>query len=129
MVLKKIVNHSLTQYIFFAILTSVINVLAYLISYKFIIQSIIICNIIAYTLSIILSFVFNKKIVFKNNDKNILRQMIGFLIVKFISFIIDSVVLILCNKVLLLNNFWSKIISNCSTTANNYFWQKNKVFK
>ena len=129
MALKRVVNHSLVQYIFFAVLTSVINVLVYLVSYKFLIQSIIICNIIAYALSITLSFAFNKKIVFKNNDEKIVKQFINFLIVKFVSFIIDSVVLILCHKVLLINNFWSKIISNCSTTANNYFWQKNKVFK
>ncbi|MFR5857515.1 MAG: GtrA family protein, partial [Bacilli bacterium] len=66
---------------------------------------------------------------FKNHSKNTKIQVIKFLLVKLISFFIDSFVLIVCHKFLYLDDFWSKLISNASTTISNYVFNKNIVFK
>ena len=97
--------------------------------YKYIYKNIIFSNILAYVVSISFSFFLNKKIVFKNNSKRILKQIILYLSVKFISFGIDSLVLVICKEILNINNFWSKIIANCSTTLSNYTLNNRTVFK
>ena len=71
----------------------IINVVTFWIANLFI-ENVIICNIIAYTFSISSSFVFNKKLVFKKNDGNILGQGIKYLVVKLLAFVLDSIVLV-----------------------------------
>lgn len=127
--MKKLVNKKFIAYVCFAILTSIINVSVYLLVYKYIYKNIIFSNILAYVVSISFSFFLNKKIVFKNNSKRILKQIILYLSVKFISFGIDSLVLVICKEILNINNFWSKIIANCSTTLSNYTLNNRTVFK
>ena len=120
---KKIIN-----YIFFASITSIINVVTFWIANLFI-ENVIICNIIAYTFSISSSFVFNKKLVFKKNDGNILGQGIKYLVVKLLAFVLDSIVLVVMYNCLGINKMISKIVSNMSTTISNYSLNNNWVFK
>ena len=127
--IKKLLKNSLINYILFAVLTSAINIVIFLIFYNYIFHLIIISNIFAYGTSITLQFITNKKYVFKNHSKNTKIQVIKFLLVKLISFFIDSFVLIVCHKFLYLDDFWSKLISNASTTISNYVFNKNIVFK
>jgi len=117
------------KYVLFAILTSVINVGAYYLCYHYIINSIIVSNIVAYSLSISVQFITNKKYVFNNDSKKHGKQLILFLLVKLISFTIDTGVLYFCNKVLHLGQLLSKIIANCSTTLSNYTLNNKMVFK
>lgn len=126
---KKIVKNNLFQYILFAVLTSAINVLVYLICYRLIIQNIIISNLVAYIVSITLSFITNKLFVFKNKQSDIFKQVIMFLCVKAFSFFIDSGVLIILKNVFHTNDFWAKIIANASTTISNYSLNKKIVFR
>ena len=127
--MKRLLENSLINYIIFAVLTSFINIVVFLICYNYIFHLIIISNIIAYIMSISLQFFTNKKYVFKNHGKNTKMQIIKFLLVKLLSFFLDSLVLILCHRVLHLEDFGSKIISNASTTISNYLFNKNIVFK
>ena len=129
MSMKRVVNNKFIKYVFFAILTSIINVGVYLLTYKFLISSVIVSNILAYAISITFAFFINKHIVFQNKSKKMGKQITLFLGVKLISFGIDSLVLIFCHNLLHLSNFVSKIISNCSTTLNNYTLNKKRVFK
>lgn len=122
-------NNKFIKYVFFAIITSFLNVVVYLIFYNFIIENIIISNIIAYIVSITSSFIINKKVVFKNENQNILKQLVFYLLVKLISFSIDSLVLVVSIKYIGLSNFLSKLIANASTTISNYTLNNKIVFK
>ena len=124
-----ILNNKFVKYVFFAIITSVLNVGTYMIFYNLIIDNIIISNVVAYTVSITTSFVINKKVVFKNNNKSIFRQIFSYLLVKVLSFTIDSFVLLVAVDYLGLNNFLSKLIANASTTISNYTLNNKVVFK
>ena len=121
---SKIIN-----YIFFACIITLINVLSYILFYNYIYDNALVSNIVAYTISISISFIINKKYVFKNDNKKYLKQIIFFLIVKLISFGIDSAILLLLKDILKWNNLLSKIIANASTTISNYFLNNNWVFK
>ena len=126
-IIKK--HPQISKYIFFAVICSGINIIVYLLCYDFIIDNIFVSNIIAYICSIFVSFFLNRDIVFKNKCKRLKFQITTYLIVKGISFIIDSGVLFILKDVLGLNNFLSKLIANCSTTVSNYTLNKKWVFK
>ena len=56
-------NNKFIRYIFFALISSSINIAMYYITYTFIIESVVLSNIVAYTFSIIFQFITNKKLV------------------------------------------------------------------
>lgn len=124
-----ILNNKFFKYVFFAIVTSLLNVGTYLLFYNFILENILISNIIAYAVSITISFILNKKVVFKNNGGNIIKQIIFYLLVKLASFTIDSIVLVICKEYIGLSNFIAKLIANMSTTISNYTLNQKMVFK
>lgn len=125
----KIRNNKFITYCFFAIITTAINVITYLVFYKFVTNNIIISNIVAYAVSLTAQFIINKNLVFKAGNEKIIIQIIMFLFVKVVSFSIDSAVLILLHDYLKINNAISKLISNASTTISNYYLNEKLVFK
>ena len=128
-VFMNILNNKFFKYVFFAIVTSLLNVGTYLLFYNFILENILISNIVAYAVSITISFILNKKVVFKNDGGNIIKQIIFYLLVKLASFTIDSFVLVLCKEYIGLSNFIAKLIANMSTTISNYTLNQKMVFK
>lgn len=127
--IKRLKNNKFANYVFFALITSGINVGAYIVFYNCILENIIISNIFAYTVSITASFVINKKIVFKNNNKNFIIQLLLYLMVKLVAFGIDSLVLIGLHKFFTISNFVAKLIANTSTTISNYTLNNKIVFR
>ena len=127
--IKNLKTNKFINYIFFAILTSCINVSAYMLFYNCILKNIILSNIFAYTISITLSFIINKKVVFKNNDNNYIIQILLYLLVKMIAFSVDSIVLIGIKEIFKIDNFIAKLIANASTTISNYTLNNKLVFK
>lgn len=84
--LKKLLKSKFVKYDIIASLTTLINVLVYLISYHLITKSIIISNILAYTSSISLSFTLNEKVVYKCKKRKYKKQIPLFLGSKVLSF-------------------------------------------
>ena len=115
--MKKIVKYNFVKYVIVALFTSALNIGVYLGCYKYLISSILISNIAAYSISIIVQFFLNRHTVFDGNHHHILIQIILFLAVKLIAFFIDS------------GDFIAKLIANCSTTISNYSLNKKIVFK
>ena len=128
-VFMNMLNNKFFKYVTFSTMTSIINVVVYIISFRCITKNVIISNVIAYTISISLSFVINKNCVFENKNQNVTKQLFLYLVVKIISFIVDSCVLVISVEYLGLNNLISKLIANASTTISNYTLNNNMVFK
>ncbi len=126
--MKKILNNDFVLYVLFAAIATVINVTVYMLSYKFI-KIVLVSNILAYACSITVSFLANKYIVFKSKNGKVEQEIPKYLMVKLVAYFIDSLVLILCFKIIGLSNFVSKIISNASTTFSNFFLNKYMVFR
>ena len=122
-------NNKFIRYIFFALISSSINIVMYYITYTFIIESVVLSNIVSYTFSIIFQFITNKKLVYKNCSKKYIKEFLSFCMIKVLAFIIDTSVLYLLVDCVHMNNFLAKIISNCSTTISNYALNQKVVFK
>lgn len=127
--MTKLKRSKFIKYVVFAVLATVINVSIYLFVYNYIINNILISNLIAYIFSISFQFFTNRKHVFKVNDSFIILQVFLFVFVKFISFWIDSGVLYLFKDIFGFSNFISKLVSNASTTLSNYLLNNKWVFR
>ena len=110
---------------------TILNISFYFIIYTLINHKLA-SNVIAYILTIIVSFILNKKYVFKNQEnikKIVMKQFITFVLLRLTSLAIDSLAFMLCIHTLHLSDLLSKIISNMCTTFNNYFFNKLIIFK
>lgn len=128
-IINKIKKNNFIKYTFFAVITSLLNIAVYYLIYNYVIGNILVSNVCAYSLSISSQFIINKVVVFCASKEKISKQFALFIITKIIAFLIDSIVLILCNNLLHIPNLISKIISNSSTTLSNYSLNKKVVFK
>ena len=127
--IKKIFKKKFVKYVVVASVTTVINILVYLLSYHLICKNILFSNILAYACSISLSFVMNEKIVYKCNSRKYKKQIPFYMISKLISFILDSLVLYGIDRFLNISSFMEKVIANASTGIFNYFVLDKIIFK
>ena len=127
--IKKIFKKKFVKYVVVASVTTVINILVYLLSYHLICKNILFSNILAYACSISLSFVMNEKIVYKCNSRKYKKQIPLYMISKLISFILDSLVLYGIDRFLNIGSFMEKVIANASTGIFNYFVLDKIIFK
>ncbi len=132
--MKKIINKYTTfcSYVIIGIIGTIINITIYMLLVSLFSEQYLICNIIAYILSLIIIFILNKIYVFKDkkiNHKYILKQFGIFGLSRLLSLGIDSLVLFICIEKLFLGNLLSKIIANLSTTFLNYLVGKKIIFK
>ena len=127
--IKKIFKKKFVKYVVVASVTTVINILVYLLSYHLICKNILFSNILAYACSISLSFVMNEKIVYKCNSRKYKKQIPLYMISKLISFILDSLVLYGIDRFLNIGSFMEKVIANASTGILNYFVLDKIIFK
>lgn len=120
------------KYIAVSIVTTVVNVVSFMIFVKIFKDMYVLSNILSWIISILITFVLNKVIVFqKRSDRKreVFKELVLFYFVRLSSLFIDTLVLCLCKEVFGLSDIVSKIISNVSTTFNNYFISKYFVFK
>lgn len=116
------------KYIFFALVTSVVNIVSYFLVYNYVIDSVLIGNLVAYILSISLSFIFNQKFVYNSNSKQYGKMISLYLGSKVLSYSLDSLVLIILNLFLKKWIIFNKIVSNASTCILNYYLGE-KIFR
>ena len=120
------------KYIIISTITAFINIVIYIICVNTFSLKELISNIIAWILSVLITFFLNRYFVFKVEKahiKIVLLEMLKFYLLRISSLIFDTAVLYFCLKYLLLGNLLSKVIANIGTTFNNYFISKYFIFK
>lgn len=122
----------LVMYAVFGILTTLLNMLSYHISFNIIKMPNILSTIIAWLLAVIFAFITNKLWVFdsKSFDKLTLRhEIIAFLGARAGTGILDVGIMFLAVDVMNLNSTVWKFISNIIVIALNYIASKLLIFK
>lgn len=124
---KEIIN-----YIFFGVLTTVVNFLVYYFCLKTLKTNYILSNIIAWILSVFFAYVSNRLYVFKkvNFSKiSILRELILFFAARFTSGLIETMALFLMVSIVGIGEFIAKIPVSIIVVILNYVFSKLIVFK
>lgn len=119
--MKVLTNKKFILYVLLALISSGLNVGIYFISYNYLLKSVLFSNFLAYGISISVSFYLNKRYVYKSKSKNYKKMVSLYLGSKVLSYILDSIVLIVLNALFQKYTIINKLISNASTCVLNYF--------
>ena len=119
-------------YLFFGVLTTVINYLVYLPIYNLLGLSAAISNGIAWAVAVAFAYLTNKPFVFKSNDwsrETVIPELTKFVGCRVASGLAETLILFLVVDLLGWNgNIW-KLVTNVLVVIMNYFGSKLVVFK
>lgn len=116
-------------YLFFGVLTTLINIGSFYLMDKLGIN-VYINNFIAWFMSVLFAFITNKLFVFESkNRKNVFRELISFTSFRILSLVIDMIGMYLCINIFTIGKLLSKIIMNIIVVILNYVFSKMFVFK
>lgn len=116
-------------YVFFGVLTTLINIIVFFVMRDFLNSSIVISNTIAWLLSVLFAFVTNKKWVFESKNNQRLKEMVHFYLARIATLLIETIVLYILIDLMLINDTISKVFSNIIVIVLNYVFSKMFVFK
>lgn len=118
-------------YLVFGVLTTIVNILTYIIFANVLKVDYLISNLIAWILSVLFAYITNKFYVFesKNNEKKtIFFEIISFFSFRVLSGIIDMTLMYLFVSILIFNDSLMKIITNIIVVILNYIFSKLFIF-
>ncbi|KZX13353.1 GtrA family protein [Methanobrevibacter oralis] len=119
----------LILYLIFGILTTIVNIVVYLIFAKFLNIDYIISNIFAWFFSVLFAYVTNRIWVFERKTNNIIKEATLFYGGRVFSGVLDTGLMYLFIDILFINDFISKIIIQVIVVIVNYVFSKFIVFK
>ncbi|WHY85439.1 GtrA family protein [Neobacillus novalis] len=120
------------SYLFFGVLTTVINIVCYAILTKIMNMDYKLATTFSWILAVIFAFITNKLYVFKSNKTNLLlvvREFTVFTFFRLLSYFLDILTMIVCVEYLTIDDFIAKIAANILVIVFNYFASKYVVFK
>ncbi len=119
-------------YLFFGVLTTVVNYLVYLSVYNLLNLSAALSNVIAWVAAVAFAYLTNKPFVFKSHDwsaKTVLPELTKFISCRLASGIMETVIIFLVVDLMGWNgNIW-KLATSVLVVVLNYFASKLLVFR
>ncbi len=118
-------------YLIFGVLTTIVNILTYIIFAKVFNFDYLISNLIAWIVSVLFAYITNKLYVFEseNNEKKmIIFEIISFFSFRVLSGLIDMTFMYLFVSILAFNDSLMKIITNVIVVILNYIFSKLFIF-
>ena len=122
-------TRELILYIVFGVLTTIVNIVAYLFFAKLLGINYIISNIFAWVLSVLFAYVTNRIWVFESKNSNIIKEISLFFGGRLFSGIVDTGLMYVFIDLLSIGDFISKIIIQIIVVILNYVISKLIVFK
>ena len=119
-------------YLIFGVLTTLMNILSYLLLSRVFSIDMYLSNIFAWIISVLFAFVTNKSFVFESKDRNrkiVLREMLTFFGCRLLSLGIDMLSMYAMVTLLKWDDFIGKIIANIIVVILNYLFSKMFVFR
>lgn len=120
------------SYLFFGVLTTIVNYVVYLPCYNLLGLSAVVSNGIAWVVAVAFAYLTNKPFVFKSNDwsaKTVVPELSKFVGCRIGSGLAESVILLLAVDILGWNgNLW-KLLTNVLVVILNYIGSKLLVFR
>ncbi len=127
--MNKKITREIVLYMLFGCITTVVNILSYKLFYYSLSLSNMISTIFSWVLSVIVSYITNKKLVFGIEGKGNLGKAANFFVLRGATGVLDLVIMCVGVDLLLLSGFWVKIFSNVVVIVLNYVFSKLYIFK
>lgn len=122
-------SREIVLYIIFGVLTTLVNILSYLLLAKIFGINNFFSNIMAWGFSIVFAYITNRIFVFESKNKNILYEFALFVAGRGFSGILDSVLFYVLVVWLMFDDVISKIVINIIVIIINYVLSKEIIFK
>ena len=125
-------HYDILAYLFFGVLTTVVNYLVYLPCYNLLHLSAAVSNVIAWVAAVAFAYVTNKPFVFKSYDwsaKTLWPELTKFVGCRIGSGVIETLILLITVDILQWNGNWMKLITSVLVVVLNYFGSKFLVFR
>lgn len=119
----------ISKYLIFGFLTTVISFCSFTMMIEVVHTEVTVSNVISWILAVLFAFVTNRTIVFQNTDKTSKKQVILFFLVRAVSLVIETILLLLLIKIVSCNKILSKGITQVVVIVLNYIASKFIVFK
>lgn len=116
-------------YIVFGVLTTLVNLVTYLIFAKFLGIHYIISNIGAWFFSVLFAYITNRRWVFESKSSNILKECSLFYGGRIFTGVLDTGLMYLFIDILSIGDFISKVVIQVIVIILNYVFSKWIVFK
>lgn len=116
-------------YIIFGVLTTLVNIISYLLFAKIFGINNLLSNIIAWVFSIVFAYITNRIYVFESKNENILYEFSLFVFGRGLSGIVDSILFYTFVVWWMLDDVISKIVINIIVIILNYVFSKWIIFK
>jgi len=133
--IKKLINKFATRemlnYIIFGVLTTVVNYVVYFLLYNLLNINYLLSNTVAWIAAVVFAYFTNKKFVFNDTDENDsdnVRKFLTFTAGRLMTFIIETVWLLITVSIFRMNANLSKILVAIVVIIVNYFISKIFVF-
>ena len=132
--LRKIIEKywDILSYLFFGVLTTIVNYVVYLPCYNILHLSATLSNIVAWVVAVAFAYLTNKPFVFKSNDwsvKTVVPELVKFVGCRVGSGAIETVILLIAVDLLGWNgNLW-KLLTSVIVVILNYIGSKLLVFR
>ena len=119
-------------YLFFGVLSTVVNYVVYLPAFYMLGLSAAVSNVIAWTVAVAFAFLTNKPFVFKSHDwsrKTVLPELSKFVGCRVASGVAETVILLVTVDILGWSGAFWKLVTSVLVVVANYFGSKFLVFK
>lgn len=126
------VKREITGYIFFGILTTIINILSYVLLTKALETDYKAGTTIAWLVSVLFAFITNKLYVFHSRSRHFLplaKELGTFMLSRIASYWLDILTMVTLIELLNVNDFGAKIFANILVVILNYLASKHFVFR
>ena len=120
------------SYLFFGVLTTLTNILSYVVLSKLFEVDYKLATTIAWVISVLFAFITNKLYVFNSKETNIVlvaKEFSSFTIFRLLSYLMDLGVMVLMVEWLKTDDLIAKIVANVFVVFFNYFASKYVIFK
>ncbi len=119
-------------YLIFGILSTIVNIGAYVICTRFFNIEFLISNWIAWIAAVIFAYITNKFFVFESKDINIkflIKEFSSFVSCRILSGVIEMILMYIMISLMSINDFIVKIITNVVVIILNFIFSKLIIFK
>lgn len=127
--MNKKITREIFMYVFFGVLTTIINTVSYWVLYYGINLSNTISTIFSWFLAVVFAYVTNKLWVFEKGNKSTLKEACEFFLSRISTGILDLLIMFIGVELLLFEGGIIKILSNVVVIILNYLLSKLFVFK
>ncbi|MBQ6219913.1 MAG: GtrA family protein [Methanosphaera sp.] len=123
------IEKELFFYVVFGVLTTVVNVVVYVLFANYLGINYLVSNVIAWFLSVLFAYITNRKWVFESKSSNIIKECGLFFGGRLFSGVVDTGLMYVFIDLLSIGDFISKIVIQIIVVILNYVISKLIVFK